>query len=240
VLEAYYVNRLCSPTRTSLMSGRYAYNLGLGDEVIVNGHPEVLRLNESTIANHLCSPKYCNGSCYACSAFGKWDIGMTTAQHTPVGRGFQHFVGYYDADEDYVRVPARAHAQSCCASAAASVDVLELALLLTRLRAAAARVACVQYTHHTGAPFGGSRVGCNLTYLDLHNDTLGPTPDDYRSLQLHPMWDETTYSTIMYTREALRTIDAHDRASTPPPFFICEPFTLPGLPCIPTTCCSHR
>jgi arylsulfatase A-like enzyme len=177
VLDAYYVNRLCSPTRTSLMSGRYAYHLGLGDEVIVNGHPEALRLNESTIANHLCSPEYCNGSCYRCSAFGKWDIGMTTAQHTPVGRGFHHFIGYYDADEDY-------------------------------------------YTHHTGAPFGGSVMGCNKTYLDLHNDTKGPTPDDHRPLQLRPLFDETTYSTELYTREALRAIDEHDRATAPAPFFI--------------------
>lgn len=27
-LENYYVNYLCSPTRTSLMSGRYAYTIG--------------------------------------------------------------------------------------------------------------------------------------------------------------------------------------------------------------------
>lgn len=154
VMDAYYVNRLCSPTRTSLMSGRYAYHLGLGDEVIVNGHNEVLRLNETTIADHLCGPQAdCSSSggstCYHCSAFGKWDIGMTTADHTPVGRSFDHFVGYYDADEDYV-------------------------------------------THEVGAPFGGSVLGCNGTYLDLHNDTKGPTPSDYRTLQLRPLFDRTT------------------------------------------------
>ena len=32
-LEQYYVNFLCSPTRTSLMSGRYAYTLGMNAEV---------------------------------------------------------------------------------------------------------------------------------------------------------------------------------------------------------------
>ena len=27
-LESYYVNKLCSPTRTALLSGRYAYTIG--------------------------------------------------------------------------------------------------------------------------------------------------------------------------------------------------------------------
>lgn len=47
-LEQYYVHQLCSPTRTALLSGRYAYNIGMEEEVIVDGHVsrdvEVLRL----------------------------------------------------------------------------------------------------------------------------------------------------------------------------------------------------
>ena len=27
-LESHYVNKLCSPTRTALLSGRYAYTIG--------------------------------------------------------------------------------------------------------------------------------------------------------------------------------------------------------------------
>lgn len=37
VLNDYYVDQLCSPTRTALMSSRYAYNLGLSNGVITNG-----------------------------------------------------------------------------------------------------------------------------------------------------------------------------------------------------------
>ena len=37
MLNDYYVNQLCSPTRTSLISSRYAYNLGLAGGVITNG-----------------------------------------------------------------------------------------------------------------------------------------------------------------------------------------------------------
>eukprot|EP01047_Picozoa_sp_COSAG01_P054182 COSAG01_NODE_5890_length_3967_cov_83.799121_5_plen_107_part_00 len=53
ILDAYYVNRLCSPTRTSLISSRYAYNLGLAGGVITNGFPVALRLNETCIAQHM-------------------------------------------------------------------------------------------------------------------------------------------------------------------------------------------
>ena len=95
VLDRYYVNQLCSPTRTSLLSARYAYHLGLGGGVITDGHPETLRLNESTIANHL------KELGYKTHAVGKWDAGYTIPHETPVGRGFDTFVGYYNADEDY-------------------------------------------------------------------------------------------------------------------------------------------
>ena len=53
ILDAYYVNRLCSPTRTSLISSRFAYNLGLAGGVITNGFPVALRLNETCIAQHM-------------------------------------------------------------------------------------------------------------------------------------------------------------------------------------------
>ena len=36
-LEQYYVNRVCSPTRSSLMAGRYAYNMAMDGFVIANG-----------------------------------------------------------------------------------------------------------------------------------------------------------------------------------------------------------
>lgn len=52
-LEGYYVQKLCSPTRTALLSGRYAYTLGQETDVIVNGQDCDLALNLLTIADHL-------------------------------------------------------------------------------------------------------------------------------------------------------------------------------------------
>ena len=51
-LESYYVNKLCSPTRTALLSGRYAYTIGTDIGVIVDGTDSDLPLNLLTIADH--------------------------------------------------------------------------------------------------------------------------------------------------------------------------------------------
>eukprot|EP00038_Savillea_parva_P026165 m.51896 g.51896 ORF g.51896 m.51896 type:complete len:729 (+) comp7340_c0_seq1:112-2298(+) len=94
-LENYYVNFLCSPTRTSLMSGRYAYTIGMNAEVIVDGVNSCMPGSVSTIADRL------SKAGWATSAYGKWDMGMTTWGCTPTCRGFGHFFGFYNAFNDY-------------------------------------------------------------------------------------------------------------------------------------------
>lgn len=66
-LEQYYVVQLCSPTRTSLLSGRYPYTIGMNKEVIVDGHPSCMPLSVATVANRL------SAAGWATSAYGKWD-----------------------------------------------------------------------------------------------------------------------------------------------------------------------
>ena len=73
-LEKYYVVQLCSPTRTSLLSGRYPYNIGMNGEVIVDGHPSCMPLSVSTIADRL------SDAGWATSAYGKW----SPPPHPPV------------------------------------------------------------------------------------------------------------------------------------------------------------
>ena len=94
-LEQYYVNFLCSPTRTSLMSGRYAYTIGMQSEVIVDGAPSCMPTSVATIADRL------SADGWATAAYGKWDMGMTSWGCTPTCRGFDHFFGFYNAYNDY-------------------------------------------------------------------------------------------------------------------------------------------
>ena len=102
-LENYYVQKLCSPTRTALLSGRYAYTLGQEDDVIVDGQSCDLALNLRTIADHF------QRAGWNTSAYGKWDAGMTVWGSTPSCRGFDHFRGFYGAGEDYFSHEAGAY-----------------------------------------------------------------------------------------------------------------------------------
>ena len=94
-LNQYYVNRVCSPTRSSLMAGRYAYNMGQDGTVITNGHPYSLPLNHTTLGDKM------REAGYSTHAIGKWDLGYYKWAATPTYRGFDTFYGYYNADEDY-------------------------------------------------------------------------------------------------------------------------------------------
>ena len=68
-LESHYVNKLCSPTRTALLSGRYAYTNGMDDGVIIDGQDIDMPLNLMTIGDRLSRGKW------KTSAYGKWDAG---------------------------------------------------------------------------------------------------------------------------------------------------------------------
>ena len=94
-LQQYYVQRICSPTRAAIMAGRYPYYMGLAHEVITNGYPMGLPLNQTTIGNEL------KKGGYTTHYVGKWDLGMYKWEFTPTYRGFDSFYGYYDAAEDY-------------------------------------------------------------------------------------------------------------------------------------------
>ena len=67
-LQRYYVQRVCSPTRSAIMAGRYPYHLGLASDVIHPGRPYGLLLNQTTLANEL------KKGGYATHIVGKWHL----------------------------------------------------------------------------------------------------------------------------------------------------------------------
>eukprot|EP00041_Stephanoeca_diplocostata_P011929 m.198142 g.198142 ORF g.198142 m.198142 type:complete len:141 (+) comp18735_c0_seq5:155-577(+) len=53
ILESYYVQPICSPTRSSLMTGRYTYRLGTQATVIRADVPFGIPLSETFMAQNL-------------------------------------------------------------------------------------------------------------------------------------------------------------------------------------------
>lgn len=92
-LENYYSQSLCTPARASILTGRYAVNTGL-NHVLVLGTPAGLPENLPTI------PEVLSRHSYTTAMVGKWHLGHAQHKMTPVGRGFESFVGIYTWDAD--------------------------------------------------------------------------------------------------------------------------------------------
>ena len=95
ILENHYVMPQCSPTRSSLLSGRHAIRTGFWKGNIKPTEEWGLRLNETTI------PEMLKRNGYATHGIGKWHCGLYTWDHTPVKRGFDTFFGLYLGAQGY-------------------------------------------------------------------------------------------------------------------------------------------
>ena len=94
-LEGYYVQPVCSPTRSSLMTGRYTYRLGTQATVIRSDVPFGVPLKETFISQNM---KDAN---YETALFGKWHLGFHQRVYTPLARGFDEHLGYFEGCIDY-------------------------------------------------------------------------------------------------------------------------------------------
>ena len=91
-LSRHYAFMVCSPTRRSILSGRFPVTLGAGQAGVCD---DLLPLPFTLLSEKL------NRSGYSCHYVGKGHLGYATMDHLPVNRGFQTHVGYFHADESY-------------------------------------------------------------------------------------------------------------------------------------------
>lgn len=95
VLESFYVQPVCSPTRAALMTGRYPMRHGLQVGVIRPTAKYGLPLEERTLAIAL------REAGYFTAIAGKWHLGSFDKAYWPQARGFDHAYGHLFGALDY-------------------------------------------------------------------------------------------------------------------------------------------
>ncbi|XP_063841096.1 arylsulfatase I-like [Scylla paramamosain] len=94
-LNYNYVQPLCTPTRSAIMTGYYPYHLGRQKGVITPLVPTGLTLSKTLL------PEKLRDLGYRTHAIGKWHLGFCDWDYTPTNRGFDTFYGFYNGMEDY-------------------------------------------------------------------------------------------------------------------------------------------
>ena len=101
-LDRAYTYKFCSPSRSSLQSGRLPVHVNM-----VNAPPDVSNPADR-VAGFAAIPRNMTGIAtklraagYRTHQVGKWDAGMATFDHTPAGRGYDTSFGYFHHANDY-------------------------------------------------------------------------------------------------------------------------------------------
>lgn len=101
-LDRHYTYHYCSPSRSTLQSGRLAVhvNYGFDDPMRVNLKDPVSGMSGIPRNMTGLAEKMRAGG-YRAHMTGKWDAGMAYWEQTPMGRGYETFFGYYHHANDY-------------------------------------------------------------------------------------------------------------------------------------------
>lgn len=96
LLTDHTVFKFCSPSRSQLLSGRYAYHLG--QQTYAN-----LPLNSGCGLNakYMILPLLLKDQGYWTIGLGKWHQGLARREFLPTERGFDRFVGLYAGGQTY-------------------------------------------------------------------------------------------------------------------------------------------
>jgi arylsulfatase B len=104
VLERHYAYKFCSPSRSSMHSGRLPVHVNdqnKDPEVYNRLDPESgyqgIPVNMTGLATQM------RRGGYRTHMTGKWDAGMARHEHTPCGRGFETWLGYFHHANDYYK-----------------------------------------------------------------------------------------------------------------------------------------
>ncbi|CAG0888292.1 unnamed protein product [Cyprideis torosa] len=89
ILNNYYVQPICTPSRSALMTGYYPIHTGMQHEVIYADNPYGLPLQYKLL------PEYLRDLGYSTHAIGKWHLGFFRRTYLPMERGFESHFGQW-------------------------------------------------------------------------------------------------------------------------------------------------
>ncbi|XP_034105174.1 arylsulfatase B [Drosophila albomicans] len=95
ILNRYYVNPICTPSRSALMTGKYPIHTGMQHTVLYAAEPRGLPLDLKIL------PQYLNDLGYTSHIAGKWHLGHWKKVYTPLYRGFSSHIGFWSGHHDY-------------------------------------------------------------------------------------------------------------------------------------------
>ncbi|XP_069174122.1 arylsulfatase B isoform X1 [Procambarus clarkii] len=95
ILNNYYVQPICTPSRSALLTGKYPIHTGLNHDVIYAPQPYGIPLEMKLLPQHLVKLGYVTRH------VGKWHLGMAIQELTPTYRGFMSHFGYWTGHQDY-------------------------------------------------------------------------------------------------------------------------------------------